>query len=178
MKIIFFYIRMVEKFIDKFGSAVSWIATLMVVVVGFDVTSRYIFHQSWVAVQELEWHLFGFLFLLAAAYTLKEDRHVRVDVIYAKLSERKKAFIDIAGIILFLIPMSLIIMFQSYDFVMDSFHSLEGSPNPGGLPYRFILKSAIPIGFFLVLIEGIAIFFKKIFILFGKENLLKKNKIA
>ncbi|BAI81519.1 C4-dicarboxylate transporter, small subunit [Deferribacter desulfuricans SSM1] len=173
MKLMAKIMKLIDTFNEKFGLLVTWLSTLMVLVVCYDVTTRYLFNKSSVAVQELEWHLFGFLFLLGAAYTLKHDRHVRVDVIYDKLSEKKKALIDIIGTIFFLIPFSLLVIYTSKNFVINSFLIKEGSPNPGGLPYRFILKSAIPVGFFLVLLQGISMLIKNFFILTDKQEYLK-----
>lgn len=174
MGILVKYIKLIDSFTENFGKIISWLATFMVIVVCYDVASRYIFNKSLVAVQELEWHLFGFLFLLGAAYTLKNDRHVRVDVFYDNLSEKKKALIDMLGIIVFLIPFSLIVIYSSKNFVLFSYKFHEGSPNPGGLPYRFILKSAIPVGFILILIQGISLLFRNFLILINKQDVLKE----
>jgi TRAP-type mannitol/chloroaromatic compound transport system permease small subunit len=148
----------------------------MVIVVCYDVASRYIFNKSLVAVQELEWHLFGFLFLLGAAYTLKNNRHVRVDVFYDNMSEKKKAIIDFFGTIIFLIPFSLLVIYASKNFVIFSYNFHEGSPNPGGLPYRFILKSAIPVGFIMVVLQGISMLFRNFLILINKQDILEEAK--
>jgi TRAP-type mannitol/chloroaromatic compound transport system permease small subunit len=171
-----FYIRTVDKFTENFGKLISWLATFMVIVVCYDVASRYIFNKSLVAVQELEWHLFGFLFLLGAAYTLKNNRHVRVDVFYDNMSEKKKAIIDFFGTIIFLIPFSLLVIYASKNFVIFSYNFHEGSPNPGGLPYRFILKSAIPVGFIMVVLQGISMLFRNFLILINKQDILEEAK--
>ncbi|MGA1845653.1 TRAP transporter small permease subunit [Deferribacter abyssi] len=176
MKLIANIMKIIDNFNEWFGNIVIWLSTLMVLVVCYDVTTRYLFNKSSIAVQELEWHLFGFLFLLGAAYTLKHDRHVRVDVIYDRLTERKKAFIDIIGTILFLIPFSMLVIYTSKNFVINSFLIKEGSPNPGGLPYRFILKSAIPAGFFLVLLQGISMLIRNFLILIGKKEYLEGSQ--
>lgn len=135
-----------------------WCVPLMVGVIVYDVGMRYLFQIGSVALQELEWHLFAILFLLGAAYTFKHDGHVRVDILYRSknLSDRQRAFIDFFGGLLFLIPFCLLIIISSWPFVENSFSMLEGSPDPGGLPYRFILKACIPLGFALILLQGIA----------------------
>jgi len=149
-------IRWIDALNEHVGRAVSWLTTGMVLVVCFDVVTRYLLNMSMVAVQELEWHLFALIFLLGAAYTLKEDGHVRVDVFYSRLSPRAKAFIDLVGSLIFLIPFCILIIWSSQQFVSMSWAVQEGSPNPGGLPFRYLLKAAIPIGFVLVLLQGIA----------------------
>lgn len=95
------------------GYVVSWLTSLMVLVVCYDVFTRYLLKASMVAVQELEWHLFAIVFLIGAAYTLKHDRHVRVDVLYMKFSKKTQAWIDLIGILIFLIPFSILVIWTS-----------------------------------------------------------------
>ncbi len=138
------------------GHAAAWATALVVVVVFVDVVMRYAFNTSFVFTQELEWHLFGFIFLMGAGATLLKDGHVRVDIFYQRLSHRHRAWVNLIGVIFFLIPGCLVVILTSLKFVSSSFAVLEGSPDPGGIPYRFILKSCIPAGFTLVLLQGIA----------------------
>lgn len=171
MKLADQYIHFAEALSEKTGSIIQWLTTIMVAVVCIDVITRYLFKNSSVAIQELEWHLFSLIFLLGAAYTLKADRHVRVDVFYSNFSERNKALVNFIGILLFLIPFSIVIISGSFNFVMNSFRILETSPDPGGLPARFLLKACIPISFILVLIQGIALALKSLFcIIESKEQ--------
>ena len=133
------------------------VPALMLLVV-YDVAMRYLFQSGSVALQELEWHLFGLIFLLGAAYTLKHDDHVRVDIIYQSrvMNERRRALVNVIGGLLFLVPFCLLIISSSWPFVHNAWEIGEGSPDPGGLPYRFLLKAAIPLGFGLLLLQGIA----------------------
>ena len=141
----------------------------MVLVVCYDVVTRYFLKKSSVAVQELEWHLFAIIFLVGAAYTLKYDRHVRVDVLYMKFKPKTKAWVNFLGSLIFLLPVCLIGIWSSKNFVMNSFLIGEGSPDPGGLPARYILKAVIPIGFFLLLLQGMALSFRSLIEITGKE---------
>ncbi|GAB4537543.1 MAG: TRAP transporter small permease subunit [Thermodesulfovibrionia bacterium] len=161
-------IRFIDKFNDRVGYLISWLTTLLVLVVCYDVFTRYILKKSSVAVQEIEWHIFAVIFLIAGGYTLRHDRHVRVDVLYARLNDRQRAWIDLIGNIIFLIPFSLLIILSSKDFVLNSFLIKETSPDPGGLPGRYILKSCIPLGFIIILLQGISNILKSLFNLFGK----------
>jgi TRAP-type mannitol/chloroaromatic compound transport system permease small subunit len=160
MKFINIYINFIDKLNDKIGSITSWLTALLVLVVSYDVIVRYLVEESSVGLQEFEWHLFALIFLLSAAYTLKIDDHVRVDVFYTKFSSRKQAWINFLGSILFLIPFCIVVIIASQDFVSLSFRINETSPDAGGLPARFILKAFIPISFFLLLLQGIALVFK------------------
>jgi TRAP-type mannitol/chloroaromatic compound transport system permease small subunit len=131
-------------------------------VVSYDVIVRYLFEKSSVGLQELEWHIFALIFLLAAAYTLEIDEHVRVDVFFTRFSVKKKAWVDFIGSVIFLIPFCIIVILSSYEFIEISVRVGETSPDAGGLPARYILKSVIPISFFLMLLQGIALAFKSL----------------
>lgn len=141
----------------------------MIAVVFYDVMMRYIFNTGSLAMQELEWHLFAALFLLGTAYTLKEDAHVRVDIFYDRMDSKEKALINILGILFFLIPFCTIIAFGSIDFVSYSFALGEKSPDPGGLPFRYILKAIIPFSYILLLIQGFGEICRNILILKNKD---------
>ncbi len=166
-KLGFQYVRVAERLSESVGQAVSWLTALLVLVVCYDVFTRYLLQNSLVAVQEMQWHLFALVFLLGAAYALKHDRHVRVDVLYSTFSPRTKAIVNLAGILLFLVPFCLVGIWGAQTFVKTSFLIGETSPDPGGLPARFILKSAIPIGFGLVLIQGVALACKSLAVVMG-----------
>jgi len=149
-----------KKIISKTGKISSWFSLALVLLISTDVLLRYVFNFSTAALYEMEWHLFAIIFLLASPYTLQQNKHVRVDVFYNNFSKRKKNIVDLIGNIIFLIPFSFIIFYTSLPFVEDSYSILESSPDPGGLPYRFIIKSIIPIAFFLLMIQGILNAFK------------------
>lgn len=159
------------------GRFVSWTTALVVAVVFFDVVMRYAFNISSVFTQELEWHLFAFIFLMGAGHTLLKDGHVRVDIFYQRMTPKMKAWVNLTGVLLFLIPGCLLIIFTSWNFVSASFSMMEGSPDPGGIPYRWVLKACIPAGFILILIQGISLGIKCIFTLRGLE-LDPKGKIS
>ena len=139
------------------GRGVAWVTAGLVMVVFVDVLMRYIFNTSFVFTQELEWHLFGFIFLIGAGYTLLHDGHVRVDIIYQRLGLKGRAWINFFGVLLFLIPGCIMVISTSWKFTMTSFAMLEGSPDPGGIPFRFIIKGCIPVGFTLLLLQGISL---------------------
>ena len=151
------------------GRFVSWVTFLVVLVVFTDVVMRYAFRTSFVFVQELEWHLFAFIFLMGAGNTLLKDGHVRVDIFYQQLSRKGQAWINLIGVLLFLIPGCYLIIVTSYKFVYNSWSIYEGSPDPGGIPLRFIIKSTIPAGFILILLQGISLGIKSFFTLIGKD---------
>ncbi|MCF8041656.1 MAG: TRAP transporter small permease subunit [Desulfarculaceae bacterium] len=160
----------IDKINEYVGRFVSWITALLVVVVFGDVVMRYVFRISYVFTQELEWHLFGFIFLMGAGYTLLHDGHVRVDIIYQKIGAKAQAWINFIGCIFFLFPGCYLIISTSLGFVENSFAIFEGSPDPGGIPLRFILKSMIPLGFTLVWLQGVSLFIKSFLVIIGREE--------
>ncbi len=157
MKLIGAIVRFIDNLNNRIGHATSWLSSLLVAVVCYDVFTRYFLRKSSVAVQELEWHIFAVIFLIAAAYTLKEDSHVRVDVFYTQMPPRGKAVINLLGSLILLIPFSLLIIWTSKNFVIMSWTIKEISPDPGGLHFRYLLKAMIPVGFFFVLLQGVSL---------------------
>ncbi|MBF0451503.1 MAG: TRAP transporter small permease subunit [Candidatus Magnetomorum sp.] len=150
------------------GHTVAWVTLLLVIAVFTDVVMRYLFKTSYVFVQELEWHLFAFIFLMGAGYTLLKDGHVRVDIIYQKISPKARAWVNVIGLFIFLFPGCYMIITTSLSFVYNSYSILECSPDPGGIPFRYLIKSAIPIGFTLVALQGISMLLKNLMILSDK----------
>jgi TRAP-type mannitol/chloroaromatic compound transport system permease small subunit len=167
-------LRKFEHITGKLSGAAGWLAgwlcVLMIGVVFIDVIARYLFRGGSMAMQELEWHLFAAVFLLGAAYTVREDANVRVDVFYTRLTPRRKALVDIGGHVLFVIPMCSLILFSSWDFVSYSYQLQEVSADPGGLPYRFAFKALLPIGYGLVLIQSLAIISRNARLLAGNHD--------
>lgn len=115
---------------------------------------------------ELQWYMYSLIFLLGAAWTLKQDAHVRVDVLFARLTPRGRAWVDLGGAALFLLPFCALVIWTSWSTVYNSWAVLEVSPDPGGLP-RYPIKTVILIAFFLLFLQGISLAIRKIDFLFG-----------
>jgi TRAP-type mannitol/chloroaromatic compound transport system permease small subunit len=154
-------LKTLTRFIDKInewvGHGVAWVTLGLVLVVFLDVVMRYLFNTSFVFTQELEWHLFGFIFLIGAGYTLLHNGHVRVDIIYQRLGFKGQAWVNLCGVLLFLIPGCIMVITTSWKFAVNSYAILEGSPDPGGIPLRFLIKGCIPVGFSLLLLQGLSL---------------------
>jgi TRAP-type mannitol/chloroaromatic compound transport system permease small subunit len=144
-------LKTLTRFIDKInewvGRGVGWVTLGLVLVVFIDVVMRYLFNSSYVFTQELEWHLFGFIFLIGAGYTL-----------------------HLCGVLLFLIPGCLMVITTSWKFTANSFAIFEGSPDPGGIPLRFLIKGCIPVGFSLLLLQGFSLGIHSLMQLLGIEQ--------
>lgn len=147
----------IDRINEMVGRVVAWVSFIMVVVVTLDVIMRYLFKTSFVFVQELEWHLFGVLFLMGAGYTLLHDDHVRVDIFYQRLSRKQQAWINLLGTLFFLLPGCYLVISTSWQFLMNSWAVGEGSSDPGGLPARYVLKAAIPAGIGLIALQGFSL---------------------
>ena len=160
------------------GHFVSWTTALVVVVVFVDVVMRYAFNTSFVATQEMEWHLFAFIFLMGAGYTLLKDGHVRVDIFYQRVTPRAQAWINLVGVVLFLNPGCLMIIATSLKFVYHSWAVMEGSPDPGGIPFRWVIKACVPIGFILVNLQGVSMGLSSLLTIFTGDGSGKNRPAA
>ena len=149
----------IEKNINKFADIIGTIAAVLLLAllvnVFYDVIMRYLFNDVSIGMQELEWHLYASIFLLGISYTLKENAHVRVDVIYEHLNPKKQAIIDISGTLFFLLPFCLLIAYYGIGFAEEAYSLGESSGDPGGLPHRWIIKSMISLSFVFVIITSI-----------------------
>ena len=147
--------QIIDKILKYLGFLTALTVALLVLLVLYDATARYLFSSGSIALQELEWHLFDLIILLGIAYTLREDSHVRVDIFYASYSEKTKAFINVIASLCFILPFSLLIVYVGIGFVEMSFVQHEASSNPGGLEYRYLVKSLMPIAFGFLALQAL-----------------------
>ena len=154
----------IDALTEWVGKTASWLVLALVLLICYDVAMRYLFQQGSVALQELEWHLFALIFLLGSAYTLKHDEHVRVDILYQSrfVSDKQRAWINIIGTLLFLLPFCVLILITAWPFVENAFYYNESSPDPGGLPYRYLLKGSLLLAFGLLILQGLSGLLKNI----------------
>ena len=138
------------------ATVVSWFTLFMVLLTFLIVLLRYGFNLGWIALQESVMYLHAGVFLLASANTLKLNEHVRVDILYRRMSAKKRAAVDFLGTLLLMIPVNLVILAFSWDYVTESWRLMESSQEAGGLPLVFVLKSFILIFAFTMLLQAIA----------------------
>ncbi len=148
--------RNIDRAVAYIGKVTAWLTLLLVVLVAGDVLFRYVWHVSSVAEQEFEWHILAVIALIGSSYTLQQGEHVRVDIFYQHFSQRVKCWMNVLMPALIIVPTMLFITWLSIKFVGMSWEVAEGSPDPGGLPGRYVIKAFIPIGFFLLSLQGIA----------------------
>jgi TRAP-type mannitol/chloroaromatic compound transport system permease small subunit len=146
--------QLIDKVTDVVGRSIAWLTTLMAVATVGVVILRYGFDQGAIMLQESITYLHGLVFMLGIPYALKENAHVRVDLLYSRWSERTRTMIDLGGHVLFLIPVALFILLYSWDYVAASWRILEGSPEVGGIPAVFVLKSLLPLMAGALLLQG------------------------
>ena len=163
------FVKAVDRLSGFVGVAAGWLTLLMVLVGAFNSIVRYldrlmgwsVSSNTWI---ELQWYLFAVIFLFASSYALREEAHVRVDVLFARLSRRGRAWINVLGTALFLIPFCVLVIFVSIPAIQNSWAVMEQSPDPGGLP-RYPIKTIVPVAFFLILLQGIVLLIREIAIL-------------
>jgi len=156
------FIKKLENINEWTGRLIAWLTLLIVIVTFLVVILRYGFNFGSIALQESTSYFHAFVFMLGAAYTLKHDGHVRVDIFYRKMNKTKKAWVDLLGTLFLLFPVCLFILIASWDYVFTSWSLLEESGEVGGLAYVYILKTALLIMPILLMVQGTAIVLKNL----------------
>lgn len=170
MKLLLRIATAIDAFNIWIGHWMTWLILLCTLVSALTATLRYVFDWGSNGLLEAQWFMFGLVFLFCAAATLRDGGHVRIDILYAKLPPKVQVWIDLLGGLLFLLPVCLLIVVDSWNFFLISFQTREGSPNPGGLIW-WPLKLAIPVAFSLLSLQGIAEIIKSIAVLTGDRPL-------
>lgn len=145
----------IDAFIDLVGRIISWITLLLALVMGANVLLRYGFSLGWIWAQELEWHLLVPIVLFGMSYALRHGEHVRVDILFASFGPRTKVAVELVSAVLAM-AFALIVVWLSIPYVDQSWSIGEGTANPGGIEYRYVIKSIIPIGFALLFIQSLS----------------------
>ncbi len=161
-------ISIIDSLNEWIGTSISWLTLLMVLTTFLIVVLRYIFDIGWIALQESVTYMHALVFMLGAAYTLKHDSHVRVDIFYQRCSIRTRAWIDCLGTLFLLFPVTGFILWSSWSYVTESWAIQENSRNAGGLPGLFLLKSSIIAMSVLLFIQGLSMFLKNMMIALGQ----------
>ena len=166
------FIRAVNRVSELVGSLVGWLTLLMVLATVLVVVLRYVFDMGFIWMQESITWMHAAVFMLGAAYTLRQDEHVRVDIFYREMSERRRAAVGIAGTLLFLLPVCGFIAASSWDYAGNSWAMGEGSREAGGLPYPFVplLKSLIPATAALLGFQGLADLLRDVLVVTGRSH--------
>ncbi len=168
--------RLIDGVNQGIGKAATWLVLVVVVISAGNAVMRYAINWSSNGLLEIQWYLFSAIFMLCAAYVLLKNEHIRIDVIAGRFSARTQNWIDVFGILVFLLPMVLLTLYLSWPVFMNAWTTGEGSPNPGGL-VRWPVRLLMPIGFFLLTLQGVSELIKRLAFLAGKApNPLEKIK--
>ncbi len=151
----------IDDFVALVGRFTAWLVLGLVCLVAYNVLARYLFSAGSVALQEMEWHLLAATALIGMSYGINRGDEVRVDMLYAGYSPRMKAGVDLLAAVLTVL-IAIYIAKLSLNYVAQSYAFQEGSPDPGGLPYRFLLKALIPFGFALLALQGVVLIAKSL----------------
>ncbi len=149
-------VQCIDSFTDRCGRLLAWLTLAMALVTALIVVLRYGFNTGSILAQEAVVYMHGCLFMLGAAYTLKSDAHVRVDIFYRNFSPRGRAWVNSLGGIVFLLPLCVFILVSSWSYVAESWAIRESSPEPGGIPAVFLLKSLMPLLAANLFLQGLA----------------------
>lgn len=156
-----------DAVVRRIGQAASWVWALLVLVIVYNVVQRYVFGIGAIWLEELQWHVYAVGFIIGLSYAITADRHVRVDVVSERWGRRTKAWVEFIGLAVLLLPFTVSIVIAAWPFLASSFDLNERSAAPGGLPYRWILKSFILWGFGLLVIAAVARLLRCTALLFG-----------
>lgn len=157
-----------DRLAETAGRLLAWLTLAMVLTTVTIVILRYLFNSGSIALQESVTYLHATVFMLGAAYTLKHDAHVRVDIIYQKLTPRGRAWVDLLGTMLLLFPVCLFILYSSLDYVASSWAIQEGSREAGGLDGVYLLKTAMPVMAILLLLQGCSMLLRNMLLIAGQ----------
>ncbi len=139
-----------DVIVRRIGEAISWIWIALLAVIIVNVTVRYVFGQGQIEFEEIQWHLYAIGFLIGLSYCFQADDHIRVDILHDRMSLRTQAWVELSGIIFFLLPFVALVLYYAVPFVSYSWSVSETSDAPGGLPARWAIKSTLIIGFVLL----------------------------
>ena len=162
--------KAVLKISRGLGVLTAILFVFMLLTVFINVIKRYALNDVSIGMQEMEWHLYASMFLLGVPYALSAGGHVRVDLIYEKLDAKRKAWIDIGGTFIFLIPFCALVAYFGVNFTLEAYALGETSGDPGGLPYRWIIKSMIPLSFGFTVVAGLGLVLTSVNTLLGYHD--------
>ncbi len=165
------------KQISQLCGTLACVAMILLLLnVFYDVVMRYAFNDVSIGMQELEWHLFATVFLLGTPFALQRDGHVRVDIFYENWNDQRKAWINLLGAIIFILPFTVLVAYYGTDFAHQAYVIGEGSGDPGGLPHRWIIKALIPLSFAMMALAGLGMVTQALRVLIGGESYPKAAK--
>jgi len=162
--------KVLDKIVYKIGATISWLSLILIAVIVLQVFLRYTFSINFIQLEELQWHLYATVVMFGLSFAMVNHSHVRVDILRVHFSARLQRKIEIFGILLLMVPFMFIVIDYGYDLTREALRVNESSDSPEGLPYRWIIKSVMPISFILLFISSISRVIRHISFLLNKTN--------
>lgn len=166
--------RVVDKIIIRLGEGIAWLNLVLVFVILTQVILRYVFGMGQIFLEETQWHLYAVLVMFGVSYGTSTDSHIRMDLLHRNYSERKREWVELFGLVFFLIPFTLILMLKGIDLVESSWRVNEGSPSPGGLPWRWAIKAVLPVSMFLYFVAAVSRIIRSVAVLLRIKRQIQK----
>lgn len=171
MRFLFRVSNILDRLVSSIGVAAAWLSIPLIVIIVFDVVTRRFLVLGSTKLQEMEWHIHALLFFLCIGWAYIKNAHVRIELVSERLPRRARLWIELLGCLLFLIPYCAIVFYHGIDWWERSWAIGEVSDSATGLPYRWAIKAALPIGFALIFLGGLTVLLRKIVELFGPPSL-------
>ena len=162
--------RLIDPWLQRIGEVTSWLWLLLLLIIVGNVVARYAFGEGSIELEEIQWHIYSVGFLLGMSYAFQADAHIRVDVVSERLQPRTRAWLELYGLLLGLLPFIFLFLIHGIPFVYHSWQLSEVSQAPGGLPYRWLIKAFMPLGFFLLLLAAWSRLTRVWLFLFGTQR--------
>lgn len=160
-----------DRIVSFVGSMAAWLCLPLIAIIVFDVITRRFLVLGSTKLQEMEWHLHAVLFFLCIGWAYIQNAHVRIELVHERLSKKSQLWIELLGCLMFLIPFCLIVLFNGVDWWLRSWSIGEVSDSATGLPYRWVIKAFLPLGFVIILLGALTVFLRKVVQLFGPNEL-------
>ena len=164
------FCQMIDGFIRRIGQAIAWLNFLLIFNILVQVTLRYAFGKGMVWLEELQWHFYGACIMFGISYGIVVNAHIRLDLLHNRFAPKKKEVVEFLGILFLLLPLVIILFIHGLDFVESALRVSERSESPLGLPYRWIIKSVVPISMFLIILDSVSRMVRSASILFHKKR--------
>ncbi len=168
--------RLLDGFVKAVGNAVSWLWVVLVLVIVVNVLLRHVLGRGYISFEELQWHIAAIGWLIGLSYCVQNDSHIRIDILHDRFNQKTKAWVDFLGVLVFLIPYTYLVLRYSPAFIEFSFRTNEVSDSPGGLPYRWVIKSFMWIAYAILLVAAISRLSRAAAVVFGGASANHGNR--
>ena len=164
------FCQMIDGFIRRIGQAIAWLNVLLIINILAQVILRYAFGKGMIWLEELQWHFYGVCIMFGISYGIVTNAHIRLDLLHNKFTPKKKEAVEFFGILFLLLPLVIILFVHGLDFVESAWRVSERSESPLGLPWRWLIKSVVPISMFFLILASVSRMIRSVAIIFQKNG--------